>query len=74
MEKLLLRPTEAAEVLGISRSKLYQMLAGGQLPVVRVGQSKRIPVRGLERWIRKRLSAAETATSIAGGPDGEDAA
>jgi excisionase family DNA binding protein len=74
MDKLLLRPAEAAEALGISRSRLYQMLAGGQLPVVRVGQSMRVPVRELERWIGERLSAAETATSMAGGSDGESAA
>lgn len=74
MDKLLLRPAEAAEALGISRSRLYHMLAGGQLPVVRVGQSMRVPVRELERWIGERLSAVGSTTSMAGGSDGESAA
>jgi excisionase family DNA binding protein len=74
VDKLLLRPAEAAEALGISRSKLYQMLAGGQLPVVRVGQTLRVPVRELERWIGARLSGAGAVTSPSGGPDGEIAA
>jgi len=46
---LLLRATEAAELLGISRSSLYQLLASGRLKAVRLGQSVRIPRREVER-------------------------
>jgi excisionase family DNA binding protein len=34
MEKLLYRPKEAAEALGISRDKLYDLLRTGRLPSV----------------------------------------
>lgn len=46
-EPLLVRPSEAATLLGIGRSKLYELLAAGELPVVRIGRSVRIPVEGL---------------------------
>ena len=37
MEKLLLKPFEAAEALGICRSKLYQLLRNGTVVSVRIG-------------------------------------
>jgi excisionase family DNA binding protein len=54
MEPLLLRPTEAAELLGIGRSKIYALLAAGQLPAVRVGHSVRVPVGELRRWVEEQ--------------------
>lgn len=50
-DRLLLRPMEAAEALGIGRSRIYEMLREGQLPVVRLGKSVRIPADRLRDWI-----------------------
>ena len=58
----LLRVEEAARLLRIGRSKLYQLLARGELPVVRIGRSVRIPRRALEEWI-----AAHTMSGLHGG-------
>lgn len=61
MDKLLLRPAEAADLLGVGRSKLYELLAGGVVPSVRLGRSLRIPADALRRWIEAmapRLSPA----------------
>ena len=55
MEKLLLRPVEAAEAIGISRSKIYELLASGELPSVRIGASVRVPVEALRAWIAEQL-------------------
>jgi excisionase family DNA binding protein len=43
MDKLLLTPIEAAAILGIGRSKLYELLQTGQLPSVRTGTCRRVP-------------------------------
>jgi len=51
MDKLLLRPPEVAEVLGIGRSKVYELLAQGALPLVRVGRSIRVSAVELRRWV-----------------------
>jgi excisionase family DNA binding protein len=59
--RLLLRPREAAEALGISRSRAYELIASGDLPSVRIGSSVRVPVVALELWIAERTSTNGTA-------------
>jgi excisionase family DNA binding protein len=56
MDRLLLRPTEAAEVIGLGRSKIYELLATGELPSIRIGSSVRVPVDALRAWIDKQLA------------------
>lgn len=57
----LMRPAEAAQVLGISRSKTYQLLQRGELPAVRVGTSVRVPALALDRWIAARTAEPRDA-------------
>lgn len=49
---LLLRVTEAARLLGVSRTTLYQLIAAGEIPVVRIGRSVRIVRSELERRVQ----------------------
>lgn len=51
---LLLRGGEVAQLLNISRSKAFEMMASGELPCVRIGRSVRVPRIALERWIADR--------------------
>jgi len=67
MDKLLLTPREAAEVLGIGRSKLYELLQAGQIPSVRIGKCRRIPATALRELVEKLSCDADapaTATRI----------
>jgi len=50
-EPLLLHVTEAARLLGCSRSKAYELVATESIPTVRLGRSVRVPRRALEAWI-----------------------
>lgn len=59
VEKLLLRIPEAAEAVGLGRSKFYQLLAAGQLPVVRFGRAARVPAEALRDWVAERVKEAE---------------
>jgi putative molybdopterin biosynthesis protein len=52
----LLRPVEVQRLLRVGRSKVYEMIARGELPVVRIGRVVRIPRRELERWIAERTT------------------
>lgn len=63
LEPLLLRATEVGKLLGLGRSKVFAMVAAGELPVIRIGRSVRIPREALERWVRTQTIAAEGTTS-----------
>lgn len=56
---LLLRPVQVAELLNISRSKVYELIAAGKLPSLHLegGRLIRVPYKALLEWIE---AAAET--------------
>lgn len=51
MNRMLLTPTEAAEALGIGRSKLYELMRAGTVESVLIGAARRVPVDALEAYI-----------------------
>jgi excisionase family DNA binding protein len=55
MERILLKPTEAAEVIGLGRSKTYELISKGLIPSVRIGKSVRVPVAALRNWVEQQL-------------------
>ncbi len=59
MEQLLYRAEEISRLLNIGRSKAYMLMASGELPVVRIGRSVRVPARALERWIDSQSGSTE---------------
>lgn len=69
-ETRLITIVQAAEIVGLSRSKLYELLASRQLPSVRIGRARRIDLRDLERFIdghripkREAVAPASTVPS-----------
>ena len=60
MDKILLRPEEAADQLGVSRTKLYQLLSNGAIPSVRIGKSVRIRADVLRQWVSDRTGEEPT--------------
>ena len=46
---------EACKFLGISRTKLYEILGSGELPSAKIGRSRRIPKRSLVAYAASRL-------------------
>jgi len=53
-EPLLVRAEEAARLLGLGRTRVFEMFARGELPTVRIGRSVRVPRGALEAWIAER--------------------
>lgn len=47
----LLTAEEIAYKLKIGRTKAYAMMAGNELPIVRIGRCVRVPISGLLKWI-----------------------
>ena len=56
-DRLLYRMNEAAEVLGISRAKAYELANSGAIPTVRLGASSiRVPAKQLRDLIDAQVS------------------
>jgi len=49
----LLKPKEAAKMLNISRSLVYQLIRSGDIPVVRIKSTVRIKASDLDAFIEK---------------------
>jgi excisionase family DNA binding protein len=53
MEKLLYRVEEVAELTGLGRTILYQLLRDGRLGSVRIGAARRIPRAALIQFVEQ---------------------
>lgn len=53
---LALKPEQAAQLLQISRSRIYELIREDRVPYIRVGGSIRIPRRALEAWLDAQLA------------------
>jgi excisionase family DNA binding protein len=65
IDKMLYTPTEAAQALGVSRSTIYVLMATGEVPSVRIGSCRRVPVDELRRYVAGL--AKKRAATRAGG-------
>ncbi len=52
MEKLLLKPSEVTQILGIGRSLVYELIARKEIPSVRIGRCIRVPSESLQKWLK----------------------
>jgi excisionase family DNA binding protein len=53
MEKLLLTAEETAEVLGIGRTKVYELIRLGLLESVKIHGSRRIPTAAVRNYVER---------------------
>ena len=51
MDTDLMKPTEVADYLKISRALTYSLLSRGQIPTVRIGKTIRVKMADLEKFI-----------------------
>lgn len=59
-DKLLLSAEQAAEMLAIGRSKVFEMMASGELESFTIGRRRVLPVAGLREFVeRQRQGQAE---------------
>jgi excisionase family DNA binding protein len=50
-ERLLLTVVEAAAMLGVGRTKAYELIAGGELQAVHIGRAARVPLVAVRRYV-----------------------
>lgn len=57
MNNLLLRVPEVAENLGISRAKVYELMAAGELRSVKIGGCRRVRASDLVAYVDELAAA-----------------
>lgn len=61
MEKICLNITEVAEVLGVSRPTVYQLLHRADFPSFKVGNRTLVPKAALENWVINQTESRQEA-------------
>ena len=56
--QLLLTPEVAAKLLGIGRTKIFELIGSGSLESVKIGASRRIPTEALTLFVEGLRNAA----------------
>lgn len=60
-ERLVYTVAEAAQALRIGRSKLYELLASGEIESIHIGRSRKIPAPALSDYINRQREKEESA-------------
>lgn len=47
-------PVEAASQAGIGRNAMYQLIASGEVPAIRIGRKIVVPASQLAEWMHRR--------------------
>lgn len=65
MDRLAVSVEEAAQMLGIGRSKVFELLKEGSLPSIRIGRRRLISCTEIRAFL-ERVGTATTSTQIVG--------
>lgn len=61
MDKLTYSPTETAQVLGVSRPTVYQLMKRADFPAFKVGSRTLVSADGLRAWVQAQVERGEIA-------------
>ena len=53
-DKVALNVSEVAELMGISRTKVYELIHRDDFPAFKIGSRTVIPRSGLEKWVNSQ--------------------
>jgi excisionase family DNA binding protein len=54
VELICVKVNDAARMIGVGRTKLYELIAAGEVDVVKLGKSTRVTTASLRELIQKR--------------------
>ena len=58
-ELILLKATDIADILNVSRAMAYKIMQKGEIPTVRIGKSIRVRLSDLNAYIHNNLVSAK---------------
>jgi excisionase family DNA binding protein len=53
IEPITVRVPDACRMLGIGRSKLYELIAEGEIPTLKLGSATLLPVAGIRAFVAR---------------------
>lgn len=59
--RLTLTVEEAAQVIGISRAKAYQLVRSAGFPTIKIGRRLLVSAKGLDAWLDKQAEEGWSA-------------
>ncbi len=63
-EAILLTVRDAAQLLAIGRTSVYQLIADGELEVIHIGRAARIPATAVHAFVRRRREGNTTSAML----------
>ena len=58
-ERLLHSPGESAELLGVSRSQMFELIARGEIESFKIGRLRKVPREAIDAFIERHRTAAQ---------------
>lgn len=62
---ILVTVQDAADLLGIGRTKLYELILNGEIRTVTIGRARRVPVAALHDYVRSLANSPVTMSQTA---------
>ncbi|MGJ8586506.1 MAG: helix-turn-helix domain-containing protein [Marinosulfonomonas sp.] len=59
MEKMLVSIAEAGQMLGLGRSKIYEMINGGQLVTMHIGRRRLVKIDSIKALVEQSEEAVD---------------
>ncbi|GAA5045507.1 hypothetical protein GCM10023208_00060 [Erythrobacter westpacificensis] len=55
VEPICVRINDAARMIGVGRTKLYELISSGELEAVKIGNATRVTTASLRKLVRRRM-------------------
>ncbi|MEE4538023.1 MAG: helix-turn-helix domain-containing protein [Erythrobacter sp.] len=55
VEPICVRINDAARMIGVGRTKLYELISNGEIETVKIGNATRVTIASLHELVRRKL-------------------
>jgi excisionase family DNA binding protein len=62
MDNQMYTPKQVANVLMLSKSKTYELIASGEIPSIKIGWSRRVPAAFLNEYVKQLCALADSVS------------
>ena len=67
-EPIAISVAEAAERIGVSRAALYPLVMSGDIPSIKIGKRRLVPISALRGWVEQHTSPVIETGAVSNDP------